>query len=182
MARTNWKKAYQEQAKELNKTRHKLDSAETILSALDIGGSMDLECIYDMEENHSGTIEQAMAIKDDIGSISFGNFVMAVKDVSIEEVADTIEDYANQLEKSDSEDDNRKADELRAHFESFTDMIIDDNYMAWGGIADWGSYDGEDNETNHDLQQRFAEFVTGESTKEEFLTELKKTLKLDVED
>jgi len=106
---------------EVPELRNKLETAESILSSVLDCGTLDLECIYDMEKNHRGTVERAIELKDELGSINFGNFVMAAKEQSLSEVEDEI---------------------AEAGADSFRDMIIDDNYVAWGGVAAYGSYGG----------------------------------------
>ncbi len=136
--------------------RDKLETAESILASVLDCGTLDLECIYDMEKNHPGTVERAIELKDELGSINFGNFVMAAKEHSLSEVEDEIPE---------------------ADAESFRDMIIDDNYVAWGGVAAYGSYEGEDKEENHRRQELFSDFVSGSLTKERFLDEYRKEMK-----
>jgi hypothetical protein len=108
-----------------------------------------------METNHPGTVERAIELKEELGSINFGNFVMAAKDKALSEVEDEI-----------AEGDT----------ESFRDMIIDDNYVAWGGVAAYGSYEGEDREGNQSRQELFADFVSGSLDKDRFLEEYGKLL------
>ena len=140
---------------EVPKLRDKLETAESILSYVLDCGTLDLECIYDMETNHPGTVEKAIELKEELGSINFGNFVMAAKDKALSEVEDEI-----------AEGDT----------ESFRDMIVDDNYVAWGGVAAYGSYEGEDRERNQSRQELFADFVSGSLDKDRFLEEYQKLL------
>ena len=140
---------------EVPKLRDKLETAESILSSVLDCGTLDLECIYDMEKNHPGTVEGAIELKEELGSINFGNFVMAAKDKALSEVEDEI-----------AEGDT----------ESFRDMIIDDNYVAWGGVAAYGSYEGEDRERNQNRQELFADFISGSLDKDRFLEEYRKLL------
>jgi len=140
---------------EVPKLRDKLETAESILSSVLDCGILDLECIYDMETNHPGTVERAIELKEELGSINFGNFVMAAKDKALSEVEDEI-----------AEGDT----------ESFRDMIVDDNYVAWGGVAAYGSYEGEDRERNQSRQELFADFVSGPLDKDRFLKEYQKLL------
>jgi hypothetical protein len=140
---------------EVPKLRDKLETAESILSYVLDCGTLDLECIYDMEENHPGTVERAIELKEELGSINFGNFVMAAKDKALSEVEDEI-----------AEGDT----------ESFRDMIVDDNYVAWGGVAAYGSYEGEDREENQNRQEVFADFISGSLDKDRFLEEYQKLL------
>ncbi|MGD0318070.1 MAG: hypothetical protein ABSB56_00010 [Nitrososphaerales archaeon] len=140
---------------EVPKLRDKLETAERILSYVLDCGTLDLECIYDMETNHPGTVERAIELKEELGSINFGNFVMAAKDKALSEVEDEI-----------AEGDT----------ESFRDMIVDDNYVAWGGVAAYGSYEGEDRERNQSRQELFADFVSGSLDKDRFLEEYQKLL------
>lgn len=142
-------KHYQEIKDELWKTREQLRSAESILSEVIDCGTADLQCIYSMEENHPGTIDRAVDLKEELGSINFGNFVLAVKDKALEEVED------DEISEQDKE--------------SFQDMIVDDNYVAWGGVAAYGYYEGEDKEANERRQELFSDFVNGNLSKEEFL-------------
>lgn len=135
---------------EVSRLRDNLQSAECILSAVLDCGTLDLECIYDVERNHSGTVDRALELKDELGSINFGNFVMGAKDQSISEVEDEISE---------------------ADAESFRDLIIDDNYVAWGGVAAYGSYRGGDMEENQRRQELFASFVNGSLSKDKFLEE-----------
>ncbi len=177
MARTNWKKAYAEQQEELTKLREELGFAEDILVAQGIGGAMDLRSIYDMERKHEGTIDQAIEERDEIGEgkLEFWHFVEAVKRVSLIEIEDAVEEMALDLEQEGKDEDAKK---LRQHYESFKDVSIDQNYCAWGDVADWGAYDGPDKQKNEELQSVFAEFVSGVYTKDEFLDGLKKALRL----
>ncbi|MGD1054593.1 MAG: hypothetical protein ABR867_00715 [Nitrososphaerales archaeon] len=138
---------------EAPKLRDKLETAESILSYVLDCGTLDLECIYDMETNHPGAVERAIELKEELGSINFGNFVMAAKDKALSEVEDEI-----------AEGDT----------ESFRDMIVDDNYVAWGGVAAYGSYEGEDRERNQSRQELFADFVSGSLDKDRFLEEYQK--------
>ncbi|MBI4258306.1 MAG: hypothetical protein HY619_05060 [Thaumarchaeota archaeon] len=141
-------KHYQELKEELHKCNENLRSAESILCSVIDCGTSDLGCIYDMEENHNGTIDRAVELREELGSINFGNFATAVKEKALEEV--------------DEEVSNKDK-------ESFQDMLIDDNYIAWGSIAAYGDYQGEDIESNHRRQELFADFVNGNLSKEKFL-------------
>ena len=129
--------------------KRKLEYAEKILCELLGVGYADLEAIYDMEQAHPGTIDRAFELFDEFPDEkpNFGFFVMAVKDQALEEVRDVI-----------TEEDA----------ESFQDMAIDDDYAAWGGIADYGSYEGDDTEANHERQELFAEYVMGGITRDAF--------------
>jgi hypothetical protein len=140
---------------EVPKLRDKLETAENILSSVLDCGTLDLECIYDMEKNHPGTVERAIELKEELGSINFGNFVMAAKDKALSEVEDEI---------------------AEGDAESFRDMIVDDNYVAWGGVAAYGSYEGEDRERNQSRQELLADFVSGSLDKDRFLEEYRKLL------
>jgi len=144
-----------EPREEVSELREKLETAESILSSVLDCGTLDLECIYDMEKNHPGTVERAVELKDELGSINFGNFVMAVKEMALAEVED-------ELDEDDAE--------------SFRDMIVDDNYVAWGGVAAYGSYGGEDREENHRRQELFSDFVSGSLSREKFLEDYKSEL------
>jgi hypothetical protein len=140
---------------EVPKLRDKLETAESILSYVLDCGTLDLECIYDMETNHPGTVERAIELKEELDSINFGNFVMAAKDKALSEVEDEI---------------------AEGDAESFRDMIVDDNYVAWGGVAAYGSYEGEDRERNQSRQELFAGFISGSLDKDRFLEEYQKLL------
>ena len=120
-----------------------------------IRDSLDLECIYGMEKDHPGTVERAVELKEELGSINFGNFVMAVKETALAEVEDEVHE---------------------GDAESFRDMIVDDNYVAWGGVAAYGSYGGEDKEENHRREELFSSFVSGSLSREKFLEEYRKEL------
>jgi len=135
----------------------KLEYAEKILCELLGVGYADLEAIYEMEQAHPGTIDRAFELFDEFPDEkpNFGFFVMAVKDQALEEVRDVI-----------TEEDA----------ESFQDMAIDDDYAAWGGIATYGYYEGEDVEENHERQELFDEYVMGEITKDEFAKRYKELL------
>jgi len=134
--------------------KQKLEYAEKILCKLLGIGYVDLEAIYEMEEHHPGTLNRAFELFDEFQNEkpNFGFFVMAVRDVALQEVRDIIT----------SED-----------AESFQDMVIDDHYAAWGGIAIYGYYEGEDKEGNRKRQELFAEYVEGGVTKEEFAQKYK---------
>lgn len=140
---------------EVPRLRDKLETAESILSSVLDCGTLDLECIYDMETNHPGTVERAIELKEELGSINFGNFVMAAKDRALSEVE-------NEIAEGDAE--------------SFRDMIVDDNYVAWGGVAAYGSYEGEDRERNQNRQELFADFISGSLDKVRFLEEYQELL------
>ncbi len=140
---------------EVPKLRDKLETAENILSYVLDCGTLDLECIYDMETNHPGTVERAIELKEELGSINFGNFVMAAKDRALSEVEDEI---------------------VGGDTESFRDMIVDDNYVAWGGVAAYGSYEGEDREGNQNRQELFADFISGSLDRDRFLEEYQRLL------
>ncbi len=140
---------------EVPKLRDKLEAAESILSYVLDCGTLDLECIYGMETNHPGTVERAIELKEELGSINFGNFVMAAKDKALSEVEDDI---------------------AEGDAESFRDMIVDDNYVAWGGVAAYGSYEGKDRERNQSRQELFADFISGSLDKDRFLEEYQKLL------
>ena len=129
--------------------RTRLEYAEKILCELLNVGFSDLYEIYGMEQAHPGTIDRAFEILDEFRGEkpNFGFFVWAVRDVALQEVSDIIT----------SED-----------AESFQDMVIDDNYVAWGSIASYGDYEGEDVEANHERQELFAEYVVGLIAKDEF--------------
>jgi hypothetical protein len=141
---------------EVLQLRDKLDVAESILSSVLDCGTLDLGCVYDMEKNHPGTVERAIELKEELGRINFGNFVMAVKDQAITEVEGEVEE---------------------GDLESFRDLIIDDNYVAWGGVAAYGTYDGEDRAENEERQELFASFTSGSLTKEQFLGDYREPLK-----
>lgn len=134
----------------------KLAYAEDMLMQILSIGSRDLEEIYRMEQNHPSTIDRAMQDEKEVYGLNFGLFVESVKLVALSEVVDIITE--------------KDAD-------SFTDMIIDDNYSAWGGIVDYGYYDGKDVDGNIDRQDLFADYVAGDITKQEFITEYDKILK-----
>jgi len=129
--------------------KRKLEYAEKILRELLGVGSSDLYAIYEMEEHHPGTIDRAFELFDEFPDEkpNFGFFVLAVRDVALDQVRDVI-----------TEEDA----------ESFQDMAIDDSYAYWGPIASYGYYKGEDAEANQGRQELFAEYVTGMITKEAF--------------
>jgi hypothetical protein len=54
-------------------------------------------------------------------------------------------------------------------------VIIDDNYIAWGGVAAYGSYEGADREENQRRQDLFADFARGSLTRQAFLEEYRKS-------
>ena len=134
--------------------KQKLEYAEKILCELLRVGVLDLYEIYQMEQAHPGTIDRAFELFDEFENErpNFGFFVLAVRDVALQEVRDII-----------TEEDA----------ESFQDMVIDDNYVAWGSIADYGYYQGKDTEENHKRQELFGEYVVGLIAKEEFAEKYK---------
>jgi hypothetical protein len=123
--------------------------AEKILCELLNVGVSDLYEIYGMEQAHPGTLDRTFELFDEFRGEkpNFGFFVMAVRDVALQEVRDVI----------------TKEDE-----ESFQDLLVDDGYAYWGSIASYGYYEGEDVEANHERQELFAEYVNGLITKEAF--------------
>jgi hypothetical protein len=48
--------------------------------------------------------------------------------------------------------------------------------VAWGGVAAYGSYEGEDRERNQSRQELFAGFISGSLDKDRFLEEYQKLL------
>jgi len=138
--------------------RTKLDYAEKMLCVLLNVDIMELEAIYQMEENHHGTIDLAFEHMEDFKDedSKFWLFVWAVRDVSIDEVRDII-----------TEEDAQ----------SFQDMILNNDSVNWGAIASFGSYEGEDVEENRERQELFAEYVKGTITKEEFAKMYKQLVK-----
>lgn len=130
--------------------------AEDMLCDLLNIGRLDLEEIFEMEEHHKGVINRAMDLyKKEKADLSFGLFVESVKTVSLNEILDVITD----------EDLN-----------SFNDMQIDDDYVAWGPIVNYGEYDLDDIDNNKDRQEMFAMYVKGDMTKEEFISAYKKSV------
>jgi len=129
--------------------RTRLEYAQKILCELLDVGSADLEAIYEMEHDHPGTLDRTFELFDEFRGEkpNFGFFVLAVKDQALKELENLI-----------TSDD----------YESFQDMVIDDNYVAWGSIASYGDYEGDDAEANHKRQELFAEYVVGLIAKEEF--------------
>ena len=129
--------------------RTRLEYAQKILCELLDVGSADLEAIYEMEHDHPGTLDRTFELFDEFRGEkpNFGFFVLAVKDQALKELENLI-----------TSDD----------YESFQDMVIDDNYVAWGGIASYGYYKGDDAVANHKRQELFAEYMRGKITKEEF--------------
>ena len=124
------------------------DIRDEILTSLINCGYSDLSYIEEMERNFPGTAYLARDIAGDYGMpLNFGHFVIAVKRKAIEELGRDIPDQI-----------------LNGLYE----ITIDDNYMDWGGIADYAP----DLET--DLQDLFVDYVyTGnEEVKDEFLDEL----------
>lgn len=180
MARTNWKKAFQDLQEEFRKKADDLDAAYEILTAALDCGSMDVGCIIDMERNHPGTTERAKDFAEECGvPINFGCFVYGAKEMAIEEVESDLDGICEDLEY-DSKDqikDDAVIEKIKAEMEylkdSLQDMSIDDNYCAWGGVASWGSYGGEFEEENHDLQSLFGDFVVDATLKEAFLVAVK---------
>jgi hypothetical protein len=124
----------------------KLTYAEKILCELLGVGSSDLEAIYEMEEHHPGTIDLAFELFED-EKPNFGSFVLAVKYQALKEIE-------NLITSND--------------YDSFEDMLMDDDYVAWGAIVSYGSYEGDDVEANRERQELFAEYVKGTMTKEAF--------------
>ena len=97
-------------------------------------GYRDLTCILEMEDTFTGTIERACELPEELGmsNLNFGMFVMAIKDLAREELRDAVE---GELEDYENNYDESVVDEI---FDALQDIIIDDNYSAWGGIACYG--------------------------------------------
>lgn len=123
--------------------------AEVVAGLIDCG-TADVDCIVDMEKNFEGTIERAIELQEEIGEpkMNFGLFVMAVKDKAIDTVTDEL------------------LDEDRATLE---DMVIDDNYLAWGCIANYGA-----GSLPTDIQSNFGDYVKGTMDKKAFLDRYRK--------
>jgi hypothetical protein len=135
-------------------TETQLRYAEKILCELLGAGVSDLYAIYEMEQAHLGTIDRGFELFDEFENEkpNFGFFVLAVRDVALQEVRDIITD----------ED-----------AESFQDMVIDDDFAFWGSLMQYGYYEGTDISANHERQELFAEYVRGKITKEEFAEKYK---------
>jgi len=130
--------------------------AEQILTELLGVGEEDLNAIYDMEKHHPGTIDLAFEIfEDKKPNFSFSLFVDAVKYQSLKEIENLI---------------------TRDDYESFEDVVLDDNYRFWGPIVAYGSYAGSDIEENRKRQELFAEYVRGLVTREAFAKRYKELL------
>lgn len=124
-----------------------------ILSEVLECGTADIDCIIDMENNFPDMTQKAMEIKEEINtSLNFGVFVMATKEMAINEVE-------NELTEEE--------------LESLQDMIIDDNYIAWGAVAAYGINEGKG--LSNKAQNLFADYiVTGEEEdKNKFLNKVK---------
>jgi len=120
---------------------------EILVSLIDCGYS-DLSYIKKMERNFPGAAYLARDIAEDYGeALNFGHFVIAVQKKAIEELEG---DVPEQI------------------LDDLYDIAIDDNYLAWGGIASYTSI------LRIDLQDLFVDYVyTGDQeAKDEFLDEL----------
>jgi alpha-amylase/alpha-mannosidase (GH57 family) len=134
-----------------------LKCAEKILCELLNVGVSDLYAIYEMEQAHPGTLDRTFELFDEFNEKpNFGFFVMAVRDVALDEVRDVIT-------KEDAE--------------SFQDLLLDDGYAYWGPIMEYGYYEGEDAEANHKRQELFGEYVRGKITRDAFVKRYAELLK-----
>ena len=107
-------------------------------------GTLDIECILEMERNFPGTIERAIDLREEFKEqINFGVFVRAVQEIAIDSISAELVDGDEDL---------------------FREIVIDDNYSDWGGIASYG-----DRDFPEELQECFVEYVRGLSTIEKFL-------------
>jgi len=139
---------------ELIGLRRQRDGAFEIVCAAIGCGWLDVECIIEMEENFPGTIERAIELKDELGELNFGNFVLAVKEIALEQIEDELLEISEDI------------------FDALQDMVIDDNYAAWGGIACYGSGG------YHDVQEAFADYVySGSGEDKERVLELARAYK-----
>ncbi len=132
---------------EIRELRYKLSSAYGLIGDLMGCGWKDVEIILEMENIWLDSIERAQEIAEG-EPVNFGHFVMAWKEKAIESVEDDITE--------------EETDALR-------DMIIDDNYCAWGSVASYG--EGMDEEA----QVAFAEYVRSgdDEDRQDFLETLK---------
>lgn len=152
---------------ELAEITNTKESAISILAEYADCGSADLGCIFDMEKNFEGTIERAFDLAKEIdgdeAKPGFGHFVMAVKYQAIDDVEGDVKELLEVfgLDADDIWDDI---------YQSLSDMVIDDNYCAWGGIATYGY-----GKLFHEAQDAFVDWlVTGDDKhKERFLVEVK---------
>lgn len=134
---------------EIVKLRQDRNSAYGLLGNLMKCGWRDVEVILEMERIWLDAIEMAQEIAEDVGGpVGFGHFVMAWKEKAIESVEEDITE--------------KQVDALR-------DMIIDDNYCAWGCVASYG--EGMEEEA----QEAFSDYVrSGEDDdRQAFLNTLK---------
>jgi hypothetical protein len=158
-------------ALEVNEVLEKLRVAEELLATVLECGTMDVDYILDMEIDHPGTADKALEYAQDLGgTVNFGCFVEGVKRMSILEIEGDLDGL---LEDACSNASVVKCkvftDEMDWLKESLDDLVIDDNYCAWGCVASYGIYGGEHEDENHDLQEAFARFVTDSSYKHTFL-------------
>ena len=97
------------------------EQAEQLLAEMIGCGSADVAEIMDMMRTHDGLLEATREYIDDVDtSWSFGAFVSAIERLVLEEISERI-----------SED----------LYQGLCEVQIDDNFIAWGGVASTGDID-----------------------------------------
>ncbi len=165
---------------EINEAVQKLRVAEEILATILECGTMDVDCVLDMEVDHPGTADRALEYAQDLGcTVNFGCFVDGAKRTSVQEIDDSLDEILEDACSNAGVAERAViTDEMSWLKESLDDLVIDDNYCAWGCIASYGIYGGEHEDGNHDVQEAFASFVRDSSDKDTFLKAVWDFLKL----
>lgn len=163
----NMNESEEKEFRRLEKDRH---TAMGILADIFDCGRYDVECILSIEQNHPGSITEAIGYASDVdGDLDFGAVVEGAKTTSIEDIDDLFTEMCDQL--------NFSQEEAESFIQSIWDMQIDDNYSAWGGIADYGDYCGDYEDANREFQDNFADFVYGSMDVWTFLSKCRCILK-----
>jgi len=120
----------EEEFNEYHQDRLKLESACTLIADLLDCGTRDADEVLRLIEVHGDeVVDEAREFTDDVGGLlNFGSIIEGIKRVVMFKLRDTIED-----------DEDLGEDDLDLYDEWINELIIDDNYIAWGGIADYGS-------------------------------------------
>ncbi|MFA7143434.1 MAG: hypothetical protein WC175_05625 [Candidatus Dojkabacteria bacterium] len=139
-----------------------------ILASVIRCGTRDVECIVDMCVEHPDTLEHTEEYVDSGGSMDFGGFVYGCHMAAYNEVSDWLDDFSDVLIEDHSDAEDAVVSEMQNLRDALYDLIIDDNYCAWGGLAEYGSYSGAYEDAVKDIQVLFTEFVVDSNRFEAF--------------
>lgn len=131
-------------------------------------GTRDVECIVDMCVEHPDTLEQTEEYARCGESVDFGGFVRGCHMAAYNEACDWLDEFSDVLIEDHSDAEDAVVSEMENLKDSLYDLIIDDNYCAWGGLVKYGSYSGAYEDAVKDIQVIFTEFVVDSNRFEAF--------------